>query len=119
YRMNAQQIESKRQEIADQNGAWTAHNIFLTDDTYTFDKSDPKFDPQISSHGTHLKRIVQIVSDVTDQPLKDLRVLDLACLEGLYGIEFARHGAEVVCIEGREANINRARFANNVLGLNT
>lgn len=44
-------------------------------------------------------------------------MLDLACLEGLYGIELARHGAEVVGIEGREANIEKARFAKDVLAL--
>ena len=45
-------------------------------------------------------------------------MVDLGCLEGLYCIEFARHGAEVVGIEGREANIEKARFAHDVLALN-
>jgi hypothetical protein len=46
-------------------------------------------------------------------------VLDLACLEGLYAIEFALHGATAVGIEGRETNLAKARFAKEVLALDT
>jgi SAM-dependent methyltransferase len=67
--------------------------------------------------GIRLRRVVQIISDITNQPIDNLRVLDLACLEGLYGIELARHGAEVISIEGREANVVKARFAKDVLDL--
>jgi hypothetical protein len=35
--------------------------------------------------------------------------LDLGCLEGGYGIEFALHGASVVGIEGKEANFQKAQ----------
>ncbi|MFH1010031.1 MAG: class I SAM-dependent methyltransferase, partial [bacterium] len=59
-----------------------------------------------------------MISDVAREPLENLRVLDLACLEGLYAIELARHGANVVGIEIREANIEKARFAKNILSLN-
>jgi hypothetical protein len=44
-------------------------------------------------------------------------VLDLGALEGQYAVEFAMHGAEAVAIEGREANIQKARVAHEVLGL--
>lgn len=115
--MNAEQIQQKRQEICQSFGDWTAHNISLRDGLYTFDKSHPKFHDQLVGHGIHLRRIVQIIADVTNQPLRSLRVLDLGCLEGLYGIELARQGAEVVAIEGRQANIEKARFAQEVLGL--
>jgi hypothetical protein len=115
--MNTEQIKLKRQEIVNRFGDWTAHNIHLRDDIYTYDQSDPKFKDQLVGHGNHLRRIVQIVADITNQPLGNLRVLDLACLEGLYGIEFARHGSEVIGIEGREANIEKARFAKDVIGL--
>jgi SAM-dependent methyltransferase len=53
---------------------------------------------------------VQATADLAPKPLDELRVLDLACFEGQYAIEFALQGAEVVGIEGREANIAKARF---------
>jgi 2-polyprenyl-3-methyl-5-hydroxy-6-metoxy-1,4-benzoquinol methylase len=112
------QIENKRQELIDRYGLWTSHNLQLQDDLYTFTKDQATFDQQLTNHGVHLQRILQIVVDIVQKPIGDLRVLDLACLEGIYGLEFARHGAEVVAIEAREVNIEKARFAGEVLGLN-
>jgi hypothetical protein len=43
--------------------------------------------------------------------------VDLGCCEGLYACEFALRGATVVGVEGREANIAKARFAKDALGL--
>jgi 2-polyprenyl-3-methyl-5-hydroxy-6-metoxy-1,4-benzoquinol methylase len=115
--MDAREIARRRQEIVAQHGAWTAHNIHLGEGEYTFERDHPKFQAQLAGHGIHLRRILQIASDIADRPLDRLRVLDLACLEGLYGIEFARHGSQVVGVEGREANIEKARFAGKVLAL--
>lgn len=115
--MNNEQLKQARAEITRQFGEWTAHNLHLKDDLYTYDQNDPKYEGQLVGHGTHLRRIIQIVSDVTNQPLSNIRALDLACLEGLYGIELARHGAQVVGIEGREANLQKARFSKEVLAL--
>lgn len=54
-------------------------------------------------HGNAVKvrRVLQIVQDLCSRPLSELRVLDLACGEGVYAIETALHGAEVVGIDGR------------------
>ncbi len=57
-----------------------------------------------------LRRVVQIVSEFFAKPFHEIRVLDLACMEGLYAVEFARHGADVVAIEGREENIVKAEM---------
>lgn len=80
------------------NGIWTNGNLGL-----------PHF---------RLKRILQTASDISNKPLNECRVLDLACLDGIFSIEFAQQGAEVVGIEIREANIKKAQFAGEVLGLN-
>lgn len=116
--MNPEQLRIKRREIVEQFGDWTKHNMHLMDDTYTYNQNHPGFKEHLVKRGIRLQRIIQIISDITDQPLNNLRVLDLACLEGLYGIELARHGAEVIGIEGREANVVKARFAKEVLALN-
>lgn len=115
--MNSEQIKQGKQEILKQYGDWTAHTIHLKDNIYTYAQDHPHYSEHMSLNGMYLKRIIQVVSDLANQPLKNLRILDLACLEGMYGIEFARHGATVVGIEGREANIEKARFVKTVLSL--
>lgn len=48
-----------------------------------------------------------MIQDITQCDFKNLRILDLACLEGHYAIEFAMQGATVVGIEGRESNVQK------------
>jgi hypothetical protein len=60
---------------------------------------------------------MQIISDTAKKPLDRLRILDLACLEGLYAVELALHGATVVGIEGRATNLAKATFAKDVFRL--
>ncbi len=104
------QIVNQKQQVVEQYGEWTAHNIRLADDVYTI--SD-----QIRGDEVLARRVLQIVSDVLKNPLSTARILDLACLEGLYAIEFAQHGAEAVGVEIREENLAKARFAKEVLTL--
>jgi len=66
---------------------------------------------------TRLKRVVQIVSDLSEKPLSKCRILDLGCLDGIFSIEFAKHGSETVGVEIREANIKKAIFCAEALGL--
>ena len=103
-------LEAQKQAIVDRFGPWVANNIHLTDDCYTIGK-------KIEGDEIKLRRVLQIVADATRRPIAALRVLDLACLEGLYAIEFARQGAQVVGIEGREAHIEKARFVKKALSL--
>ncbi len=106
--MNDDAVKQERAQLIERYGAWTDHNIQLTDDLYTIGKS---------RRSGKLQRVVQVVHDLARKPIADLRILDLACLEGQYAIEFAREGAAVVGIEGREANVEKARFSKRVLGL--
>lgn len=67
---------------------------------------------------TRLKRIIQIVKDTINKPLNQCKILDLGCLDGLFSIEFAKHGAQTTGIEIREANIKKAIFCKKALKLN-
>jgi len=105
-----QAILDKKDEVIAMAGPWTAHNIHLGHGIYTIA-------PRITGDEVKLRRIVQCVFDLTGGSVEGLRILDLACLEGLFAIEFARHGANCLGIEGRQANIEKARFAKEVLSL--
>lgn len=108
----ANDVRARYDAIVEAHGPWTAHSIQVTDDLNTL--PDPE---RVVANGKALRRILQIASDVTLRPISDLRVLDLGCLEGQYGIEFARKGAQVVAIEARDGHIVKTRFAAEELGL--
>lgn len=103
-------ILKKKNEITQVFGKWTAHNIHLGHNIYTMGE-------HATGDDIKLRRIVQIVADVSKKPLDKLRILDLGCLEGLYAVEFALKGADVVAVEGRLANIEKARLAKDTLSL--
>jgi SAM-dependent methyltransferase len=96
------------EQIQQEHGEWTAMSIHLGDNRYT--RLPPVAD-------WRLRRFVQLVADLLGKPIGQARVLDLACLEGHYAIEFALHGAEVMAIEIRDDNIAKARYAKEQLGL--
>jgi ubiquinone/menaquinone biosynthesis C-methylase UbiE len=95
------------EKIVAEHGEWTAMAIDLKEGRST----------RAPAPDWRLRRIVQVSADLLGKPLSSARVLDLACLEGQYGIEFALHGASVVGIEVRESNIIKARYAQQELGL--
>ncbi len=103
-------MTSQKQAVIAKHGNWTAHNIRLTDELYTMGN-------RLVGDESKLQRIVQLVSDLQSKPFSELRILDLACLEGLYALEFAKRGATTLGIEGRESNIAKAIFSKNALGL--
>lgn len=103
-------LRQQKAAIAAEHGDWSNHNLRLADGLYTVAPEPTPSEPK-------LRRMTQIVADWTGGQIGNLRVLDLACLEGLYGLELALHGARVTGIEGREANLAKARFAKEALGI--
>ncbi len=106
----ADDVRREKAELESRHGPWTAHNVRLLPDLYAISET-PNGDEE------KLRRVTQLALDVFGGSLEGVRVLDLACLEGMYSLELARRGAQVVGIEGREANVEKARFAARVLGL--
>jgi SAM-dependent methyltransferase len=101
-------IQQRLDELKLQYGDW-AYDIPLPYNIWT--------GGNLQKPHTRLKRIVQIASDLSRKRLSECRVLDLGCLDGIFSIEFALHGAATVGIEIREANIQKALFCKEVLGL--
>ena len=98
------------EDFVRRHGPWTAHNIDLGDGVTTMGTRPV-------AEELALRRMLQAATDLAGRPLHELRVLDLGCNEGLFAIEFARHGAAVVGIEGREASLEKARFVQKLLKL--
>lgn len=105
--LDAASQEDELSQLKARHGDWTAMSIYLGDGRYT----------RAPAPDWRLRRILQVASDLLGRPLAGARALDLACLEGQYGIELALHGAEVVGMEVREANLAKARYAQRKLGL--
>ena len=95
------------EDIVREHGPWSAMAIKLRDGSYTREPA-PDY---------RLRRLLQVAQDLVGKPLAQCRVLDLACLEGHYAIEFALHGAETLGIEGRAASVAKCEFARRNLGL--
>lgn len=61
------------------------------------------------SHLFRLRKMIQIIPDLSGRAWGDLRILDLGSYDGDYAIEFAVRGAQVVAIEGRGPSNEIAR----------
>lgn len=103
-------IARRKVEITERYGEWTAHNIRLADGLYTLEPAPCGEEPKV-------RCAVQLIADATGRPFSNMRIADLGCLEGIYAVELGLRGAEVLGIEGREANIAKAVFACEALGL--
>jgi hypothetical protein len=99
-------LEEERDRLAREHGPWR-DRIELAPGVFTTDSS---------SGGPKGRSILQATADVVGD-LSRASVIDLGAAEGLFSIEFARHAAEVVAVEGRMGNVEKARFAARALGL--
>jgi SAM-dependent methyltransferase len=58
--------------------------------------------PQVGeANAVKVRRVTQITSDLAGRPFSELRILDLGCGEGVYAVEAALRGAEVVAVDAR------------------
>jgi hypothetical protein len=108
--MDKETIRRRRDEIIREDGPWTSHNIRLADDIYTIQ-------PGIVGWEVKIWRLLRLAADIGRKPIHELRVLDLACMEGMLALEFAMHGARTVGIEARGVHVRKAEFAREALGL--
>jgi SAM-dependent methyltransferase len=106
--LSKEAIQQRLNELKHKYGAWT-YDIPLPFNIWT--KGNLQM-PQ-----TRLKRIVQVVHDLSRKPLSECRILDLGCLDGIFSIEFALHGAYTIGVEIRKANIEKAKFCKEALDL--
>jgi 2-polyprenyl-3-methyl-5-hydroxy-6-metoxy-1,4-benzoquinol methylase len=64
--------------------------------------------PQVGeANAVKVRRVMQMTSDLAAQPFEQLRILDLGCGEGVYAIEAALRGAEVMAIDARTERMNQ------------
>src|SRR5688500_735232 len=107
-RVTQSELKAVLAVVKERYGKWT-YDIPLGEGVWTRG--------QAATTNTRLRRVLQVAADQAGKPLADCRVLDLGCLEGLCSLEFARQGARVVGVEIREANLIKARLAQEALGL--
>jgi 2-polyprenyl-3-methyl-5-hydroxy-6-metoxy-1,4-benzoquinol methylase len=103
-----EQVERERDALIERHGEWT-ENIPLGDGVWT--RAEP------SLPHTRLRRIVQVIQDLAGRPLAECRILDVGCLEGMFSLELAQQGAEVLGMDARQGHIDKAQFAKAKLGL--
>jgi SAM-dependent methyltransferase len=109
--MSMADTRARRDELIRQFGPWTNYNVDLGEGVFTIGQgADGVAERRVS-------RIVRAVEDASCKPLSELRVLDLGCYEGAFGIALAQRGASVLGLEAREEHVAKARFAGEVLGL--
>ena len=90
----------------------TSHNIRLTPEVTTI----PGW-PDFLETDLRLAAIVRALSLVYHRRLAGLRVADLGRLEGGFALALARHGMNVVEVEARQANLDKARLLNEHFAL--
>ena len=74
--------------------------------------------PQIgNANGVKVRRVMQLIRDFSKKPFEQLRILDLACGEGVYAIEAALRGAEVIALDARTERMKEGAKAAERLGL--
>ncbi len=59
------------------------------------------------ANGVKVRRVLQLIGDLARRPLRELRILDLGCGEGVYSIEAGLVGAQVLAIDARRERMDQ------------
>jgi hypothetical protein len=70
-----------------------------------------------NANGVRVRRVMQITSDFAQASFHQLKIIDFACAEGVYAIEAALRGAEVLALDARTERMNDGARAAERLGL--
>jgi hypothetical protein len=70
-----------------------------------------------NGNGVKVRRVMQITSDFAKAPFDQLKIIDFACGEGVYAIEAALRGAEVLALDARTERMKGGIGAAERLGL--
>ena len=102
-------LQAERDRLAREHGPWV-DNVALPGGLATVR-------PHVTAEERRTHAVLQAVADGLGGDLDGIRLLDLGAAEGRHSIEFARHGAEVVAVEGRPGNCEKIRFLKDALSL--
>lgn len=91
---------------------WTAHNLELAPGVWTLPGAS-----DFLATESRLAAILRVCRAFYGQRLDDVRVLDLACLEGGFSVGVALAGAEVLGLEAREDHLEKCLVARDSLAL--
>jgi len=70
-----------------------------------------------NANGVKVRRVMQITSDFAKVPFSQLKIIDFGCGEGVYAIEAALRGAEVLALDARDERMKDGVRAAARLGL--
>jgi len=115
--MDIHDFRKKKLNIINKYAPWSSYS--LDHDGHKISMSRSLNDEQTVFDGIYLKTLLETANDFTgSKQWNEMEILDLGCFEAQVGIEFARQKVKkVVGIEGREANVVKANFAKEALGL--
>ena len=103
----------KAERLQMETPVFTAHNIILDNGTRT----KPEADTTMSAHPWFLAARRLLKTLYPAQGLVGQSIIDLACLEGGYTVEFARMGMNALGVEVREANYQKCRYVKDNVSL--
>ena len=102
--------EELREALAGQH--WTAHNIRLNAECTTIPGQ-----PDFIETDLRLHAVLRVLDMLLGANLGGVRVADLGCCEGGFSLALAQRGADVVGIEARRRNIEKAVLLRDHFGL--